>query len=560
MADMKSSEPRFDVTTLQNLAGGGFARGEAYWREGRVRRLVCTESRVTAVVDGGEAYRVTVTGADKTISGECECPAAETYGFCKHMVATALAANDRGTDASGDEDPRERIRAHLQGMNVDALVALILETAERDEGLMRRLDLASASLGADDDILEERLTAVLDEAVETHGYVGYREAREWATGVDEALDAVEELADGPHAVIALRLAEYAIGALETALNSIDDSSGHCGGLIARAADIHLAAARAAPPEPVALAHDLFAGEMSSDLDTWNGAAGRYADALGDVGLAAYRRLAEDAWAKLPARSERSREPQRDVGAYRRLSSILDFFAERDGDVDARIALRAKDLSSSWAYYGLAEFCRKAGRAPEPLRWAEEGLRTFEDERPDARLVEAAIALLMQAGRKADAIALSQRTFERQPDLSEYRRWRVLAGDAAREPALAFLEARARKTPPSKWSHPADLFIYILMEEEDWAAAWVAVAGGGASHDAQMRLARASDRAHPQEAAEVFRRAVDRLVEGGAAQGYEEAAKLVKRMAALQSPTTQAAWIVQLKTRFARKRNFMKLLA
>ena len=75
----------------------------------------------------------------------------------------------------------------------------------------------------------------------------------------------------------------------------------------------------------------------------------------------------------------------------------------------------------------------------------------------------------------------------------------------------------------------------------------------------MRLARASDRAHPQEAAEVFRRAVDQLVEGGAAQGYEEAAKLVKRMAALQSPARQAAWVVQLKTRFARRRNFMKLL-
>ncbi len=480
MADMKSTAPRFDVATLQNLAGAGFARGEAYWREGRVRRLVCAETRVTAVVDGGEAYRVTLTGADKMISGDCECPAAETFGFCKHMVATALAANDGSADASGDKDPRQRIRAHLQAMSIDGLVALILETAERDEALMRRLDLASASLGADDAILEERLTAVLDEAIGTHGYVSYSEARDWAAGVDEALDAVDELADGPHAEIALRLAEYAIGALETALNSIDDSSGYCGGLIARAADIHLAAARAAPPEPVALAHDLYAREMASDLDAWHGAAYRYADALGDVGLVAYRRLAEDAWAKLPARTGRTREPQRDDGAYRRLSNILDFFAERDGDVDARIALRVKDLPSSWAYYGLVEFCRKAGRIPEALRWAEEGLRTFADERPDARLVDAAIALMTEAGRKAEAITLAQGTFERQPDIGAYRRWRKLAGEAACEHALAVLETRARKTPPSKWSHPADLFIDILMEEENWTAAWVAVAGGGAS--------------------------------------------------------------------------------
>ena len=155
------------------------------------------------------------------------------------------------------ENPLARIRAYLQALSVDALVALILETAERDEALMRRLDLASASVGADDAILEERLSAALEEAIEPRGYIGYSEARDWAAGVDEALDAVEELLDGPNAAIALRLSEYAIGALEKALNSIDDSSGHCGGLIERAADIHLAAARAAPPEPVAFARELF---------------------------------------------------------------------------------------------------------------------------------------------------------------------------------------------------------------------------------------------------------------------------------------------------------------
>ncbi len=235
------------------------------------------------------------------------------------------------------------------------------------------------------------------------------------------------------------------------------------------------------------------------------------------------------------------------------------FMDVQTDAALEQQLRGPDRILGQGCYGLVEFCRKAGRVPEALRWAEEGLRTFADERPDARLVDAAIALMTEAGRKAEAITLARSTFERQPDLSAYRRWRKLAGEAACEQALAVLETRARETPPSKWSHPADPFIDILMEEENWTAAWVAVAGGGASPDAQLRLARASDRAHPQEAAEVFRRAVDQLVEGGAAQGYEEAAKLVKRMAALQSPATQAAWVVQLKTRFARRRNFMKLL-
>ena len=525
-----------------------------------MRRLICAESRVAAFVEGGQAYRVTLAGAGEEISGDCDCAASESFGFCEHMAATALAANAEGGAMSDAENPLARIRAYLQALGVDGLVALVLETAARDEALMRRLDLASASVGADEAILEERLSAALKEAIEPRGYIGYSEARGWAAGVDEALDAVEELSDGPNAAIAMRLSEYAIGALEKALDSIDDSSGHCGGLIERAADIHLAAARAAPPEPVALAHDLFACGMAGDLDTWSGAASRYADALGDVGLAEYRRLAEEAWAKLPARSARSREPIHDEGAYRRLSRIVDFFAQRDGDVDARIALRAKNLSSSWSYCDLVEFCRKAGRAAEALRWAEEGLSTFKDERADARLVDAAIALMTEAGRTADAVTLARRTFEHEPGLSSYRRWRNLAGETACEPAVALLETRARKAPPSKWGHPADLLIDILMEEKDWTAAWRAVAGGGASPDAQMRLARASDQAHPQEAAEVFRREIDRLVEGAAAGGYEEAARLVKRMAALQSATMQATWVADLKKRFARRRNFIKLLA
>ncbi len=476
------------------------------------------------------------------------------------MAATALAANAAGGDVSDGEDPLERIRGFLQASSVDALVALILEAAERDETLMRRLDLASASVDADDAILEQRLRAALAEAIEPRGYVGYSQARDWAAGVDEALDAVDEHSDGPRATMALRLSDYAIGALATALQSIDDSSGHGGGLIERAADIHLAAARATPPESVAFAHDLFAREMASEFDTWSGIVRRYADALGDLGLAEYRRLAEDAWAKLPARSGRSQTSQREVGAYRRLSAMVDFFAERDGDVDQRIALRAKDLSSPWAYCGLVEFCRKAGRVAESLRWAEEGLRTFENERPDARLVDGAVALMTDAGRKADATTLSQSAFEKEPGLGAYRRWRELAGEAAREPAVALLEARARQTKPSTWSHPGDLLIDVLMEERDWRAAWSALARGGVSADAQLRLARASEGAHPEEAAEVFRREVDRLVESGAAQSYAEAAKLVKRVAELQSAAMQAAWVAQLKTRFARMRNFMKLLA
>ena len=88
--------PRFDIATLKRLAGGAFPRGEAYHREGRVEILAVEPRRVLAQVTGTEDYRVNLLGAGETIKGECSCPAFDDYGFCKHMVATALAANESG--------------------------------------------------------------------------------------------------------------------------------------------------------------------------------------------------------------------------------------------------------------------------------------------------------------------------------------------------------------------------------------------------------------------------------------------------------------------------------
>ena len=96
--------PRFDVEALRRLAGAAFARGEAYHREGRVEILAVEPRRVLArIFMGTEDYRVNLLGKGETIKGECTCPAFDDYGFCKHMVAAGLAANesDSGSEPGG---------------------------------------------------------------------------------------------------------------------------------------------------------------------------------------------------------------------------------------------------------------------------------------------------------------------------------------------------------------------------------------------------------------------------------------------------------------------------
>jgi tetratricopeptide (TPR) repeat protein len=341
--------------------------------------------------------------------------------------------------------------------------------------------------------------------------------------------------------------------------NIDDPDGHCSGLLEHACDIHLAAARAAPPDPVRLARDLFAREVEGAWGTFAGAARTYAEVLGKRGLAEYRRLATEAWDKVPPRSGRARE--RDVRAVseRRLLAILDFFFERAGDVEQRIALRAKDLSSPWNYLQLAEFCRAQGREAEALRWAEEGLWIFADSRADERLIFLAADLLIKAGRKEDAEKHLWGAFEAVPTLETYERLRKLGGKSARQRALACLEARLAKRTAAAW-RPADTLVRILMRETMLDAAWAASHKHAASMEMQEALARSSEATHPREALATYAKRVEQLANTGGDREYQETARIIARMATLRSAEEHAVYMTALKARMGRKRNLMKLLA
>jgi hypothetical protein len=335
-------------------------------------------------------------------------------------------------------------------------------------------------------------------------------------------------------------------------------------LLGRARDIHLAAVREVRPEPMRLARDLFAREMADEYGTFAGAVALYADVLGETGLAEYHRLAAEAWEKIPPYSGgRMRQEEREEGEYLgnrdQLMRILDFFAERAGEVHTRIALRTKDLSSPWSYLQLAEFCLSHGREEQALRHAEDGLWVFEDGRPDRRLVMFAAELLSRAGRTGDAEARLQRAFEKAPSLELYIRLGEFGGEATRERVVKFLEDRQIRGEKIRWHDLADLLIRIWMHDRMFDAAWAAVQKHGASVALKETLASDSEATHPSEALDVYAARVDQFANTGGDRAYAEAAKLVARMATLRGRGEQVAYVLSLKVRFGRRRNFTKLL-
>ena len=191
------------------------------------------------------------------------------------------------------------MRQYLKGESIDDLADMILDVSEQDPWRCAASWNGNSPAGTGPRQDAGRALAEGDDAATPTGkYLGYREAQRWRNGVYAVLDTIGNLASGPRAGLALKLVEYAVERIAGAFEAIDNSDGHLGDLFNRAREIHLAAAGASRPEPVALARYLFEQETESDFGPFAGAVEDYAEVLGDQGLGEYRRLAIAAWDKL----------------------------------------------------------------------------------------------------------------------------------------------------------------------------------------------------------------------------------------------------------------------
>jgi hypothetical protein len=387
------------------------------------------------------------------------------------------------------------------------------------------------------------------------------------------LDRIAEMVENDRAALVLRLLDHFFARMDEALENMDDSDGEGADAYVRACEIHLAACGKIKPDPVALARALFAREMDSDWGFFHGASETYEYILGDVGLAEYRRLASEAWRSLrPLRAAGRQVPDDQSSIRFVLGAILEGFAEREGDVDGVIAIRAKDLSTAHDYLGIAQLCLDHAREPEAVRWIEEGLWRFEDSL-DERMVLFASDLYGRIGRKQEAETLLWGAFERRPSISLYQRLKAGAGtdqmaaDAIRDRTFAWLRATLGKPArPSgmRWSSPAELLVRLAMEEGLFTDAWMIVNEHGCNEELLEQLAEASERSHPAEALKAYAHRVETKVALGGQSNYQYACDIVRRMRLLREglgETMQhAAYLGELRSRHKAKRNFIKLLA
>jgi uncharacterized Zn finger protein len=364
----------------------------------------------------------------------------------------------------------------------------------------------------------------------------------------------------------MELADLLREQLNDAFEAIDDSDGQMGMLVSRAMELHLAACRLARPDPVQLAKDLFAREMADDFgleDTIE----TYTDLLGDAGRQEMERLAAEAWAKIRSPRTGVDNDDDDAWSYPQLATMLDRFAADRGDLQARIDIRKRDLSNPGRYLDLAKLCEEHGRTDEAVKWVEDGLFIFEDNRDD-RLVHYAADLFMRDGRRDDRSALLWRAFARSPSIDLHKKLvHNLKGDnrvQVTDRAIELIRTRKPDAGRPRFQNDDDLVVSILSSERRLDEAWAFAAAAKCTVVCLEELAQASEKSHPRQALEVHQRRVTRLVQTGGNQNYAEAQRLIKRMRIIAGQggeaDGQATFESDLLAKHHAKRNFIKLMS
>ncbi len=499
---MSTLAQSLDEQNLRRLAGGrSYERGVDYAASGRVARLTRSEMSVEASVQGAHRYRVELWEEDGELRARCTCPMGVSGAFCKHCVATGLAALEAGEDAPTPISI-EDVRIHLGSLKKKELVELLIEEACEDERLFDRLRLRVAT--GEEGIDMASFRDAIDRAVDPGGFISYAEAYDYSRTLNETIGSLRAVLVAGHAAEAVELIEHCCMAIERTAGRMDDSDGHLSIAFDSLQRLHREASAKADFEPTQLAERLFERMMASDYELFYDAAEVYAPLLGEPGRRRYVELVQAEWERLPAL-----RPQDDPYAGRAFSVVLEddedsecdsrfrityvmkLLAKQSGDPDELVAVLSHDLSSPYSFLSIAEVYAEAGRDDDAIEWAERGVEAFP-ENGDSRLVAFLAAARRRRGEHEQAAELMWSLYESHPGLGYFEKLKPYADEAGtwdevRGRALDLLRERIaaaedeRRARGYGWSYrDATELVRIRLWEGDVGTALADVRGRAAA--------------------------------------------------------------------------------
>jgi tetratricopeptide (TPR) repeat protein len=280
----------------------------------------------------------------------------------------------------------------------------VTETSPRTPIAIDRLDVqVSASVGSIDVVtVRKGLTAVTKPSRET----AWRGPARFAARIQETLVQLHELVAVRHPGC-VSLTEHAILCVDKALGQFSAGDADMDALREDVRELHLAACRAVPPKPAALAPRLVELAERTERDWMRDAPERYHDLLGDSGLAALDTILTR---KLDAMPPDSRAALSHTGLT--LRAMSESLARALGDIDRLVRELARDLATPARYVRIAQELDVVGRRDDALDWLQQGVAAQGGG--DDALRDAIVAAYLRADRREDAIALLRDELRKAP--------------------------------------------------------------------------------------------------------------------------------------------------
>lgn len=568
-------EKILNLSTIKELAPArAFERGQDYFQRGLVRSLSEYNGCITAKVKGTHTYAVRLNiEVDDDFDYSCTCPMGDEGEFCKHCVAVALSLlkqKDNEGKKSRAKITLHDVQDYLATLDKDTLIKMMMQQVQENESLRQKLIFQASQVisGECNTILWMQM---IRSAFEINDYVDYYEMSHYMEGVFDMVDAMEELLENGHTEEVIGLAEYALYQAGIALNSVDDSDGEMGEAIYSLQELHFEACQQAKPDPEELAARLFDMELNSKWDIFCGAAEIYASILGETGLAAYRRLTNEKWAKIEPFESKRNLRETHSHASLNLVRMMETLAEMSGDIEELVEIKKRDLSYAYHYLQIAELYKNAGNKDKALEWAQAGIKAFPT-RTDSRLREFLADEYHIRNRHDDALKLIWANFEDHLCLDEYQKLKLHADKAVqwpqwREKSIDLIRKNIamdkRKVDPWGFSPGYSLLVEIFLWENNTEAAWQEARKGGCSPSLWMQLAAGRKKNNPADAVEVYKKNVDSTINQKNNKAYENAVKLIKKIKTLMTSMNKdaafAGYLLEIRTKHKPKRNFMMLL-
>jgi hypothetical protein len=390
----------------------------------------------------------------------------------------------------------------------DHLVRLLVELAEQDPAVARRLRLQSL------DGRTRQLGRVVDETLRTRRrHLGYREMLAYAGEAGPLVDALAQAAEGPAARDAVPVVERALSHVVKVLQHGDDSAG-AGGDVARSLlRVHARASDVGRPDRRKLVRWLLRFTLD-DQDFFHPDVRDYAAALGEEGVEEYR-------------TEVRRRAESDPEAFAP-GHALQQLALHDRDADAIVRLVGGDLDGAHRYVSVAQAFREIGDHDAALLWARRGMAQHVTWH-SRKLYDLAADVLAARGDLDGVVEVRRGGLEALPDPTSYAALREAAAATAVWPTLrpdALATLRGRGT---------DHYLLALLSDGDVDTAWSALQNADVDplqESTVQRLAAARAETHPADAVPFARRAVEQTLGTADRRAYRQAVKVLLHLRVL----------------------------